>query len=566
MRLSTSYIPTQKEIPADAIVPSHQLMIRAGLIRPLAAGIYSYLPMGWRIMRKIMDIIRQEMDAIGGQELQLPAINPVEIWDETGRSEDFGEILFRLKDQKSRTLVLAPTHEEVICDLARKFVNSYKDLPQIWYQIQTKFRDETRPRSGVIRTRQFIMKDSYTLDTDEDALKKGYEKHAGAYEAIFSRIGVRFYKVGASSGLMGGSRSEEFMVESEFGEDSLVLCDKCDYAANLEVAQSVPEKVGGKVSKLEEIHTPGQRTIEEVSAFLSKQPKDLMKTLLYMTGDEPLMVLIRGDHDVNEEKLQAFLKGTVRPAEPSEVTPICGAEVGFVGPVGMQKQIRIIADETLKDQHNLTTGANKNDYHLMGIELERDLNIEAFADLRNVRAAETCTVCGGTIRIVNAIELGHIFQLGTKYSESMKATYLDHDGKAHPIVMGSYGIGVERLLACYIEQNNDERGIVWNYILAPYDLHLIPINLDTEEIRKTAETLYQTAYNSGLTVLMDDRSLSPGFKFKDADLLGIPLQVIIGKSWLESQQLEFKERKTGERHHVAPDAFVDTAKNILSRL
>jgi len=564
--LSKAYIPTQKETPSDAEIPSHRLMIRAGLIRILVAGVYSYLPLGWRVIKKVINIIREEMDNIGGQELQLPMLNPIDIWEETGRSIDFGDELFRLKDRKNRSLVLAPTHEEVICDLARKYIKSYKDMPQIWYQIQTKFRDEPRPRSGVIRTRQFLMKDSYTLDVDEENLKTAYQFHAEAYKKIFNRCGILFYIAGASSGLMGGSGSQEFMIESEHGEDTLTLCNQCKYALNLEIAISKPSSVKSEVTTLEKIPTPGQKTIVEVSQFLKKSPNELMKSLIYVSNNKPVMILIRGDHNVNETKLQSYLGSLIRPAHPDEVKSICGAEIGYIGPINLKKPIRIIADSALKDQHSLTTGANESDYHFSGIELDRDVNIKEFTDIRGVSSGEECLNCGGSLEVINAIELGHIFMLGTKYSESMKAFYLNERGKERPIYMGSYGIGVERIIASVIEQNHDENGIVWNTTLAPYQVHIIPLNSEKEEILKTANSIYQALISNKIDSILDDRNISPGNKFKDADLLGMPLQIIIGKKWLNEKIFEIKIRKSGEKTFTTESELISTVNSLLASL
>jgi len=568
VRLSQAYIPTQKEIPADAVIASHQLMLRAGLIRPLFSGIYSYLPLGWKAMKKAMQIIREEMDAIGGQEVQLPALNPIEIWDETSRSTDFGEIMFRLKDRKNRVLCLAPTHEEVICDLARKHIRSYKDLPQIWYQIQTKFRDEPRPRSGVLRTRQFIMKDSYTLDIDQEGLDKGYDLHEKAYRNIFSRCGLRFHVVGASSGLMGGSGSQEFMFASEHGEDTLVYCDSCDYADNLEVATSVPHIPSSEKSKLTEVHTPGTRTIAEVTKFLHKDANQLMKSLLFIKDEKtPIMILIRGDHEANESKLLTHFGSTIRQSTADEVQEVCGAEAGFVGPIKLQKKISIYADNALKEHHNLTTGANKTDYHITGIELDRDIEITEWIDVRNVVPGESCSVCGGLLKVVQAIELGHIFKLGIKYSDSMNARYLDKTGAEKPILMGSYGIGVERIIAAVIEQNYDERGIVWNTVLAPHLVHIVPINLEDKSILDAANQIYQLLNDNKIDTLIDDRvGATPGVRFNDADLLGMPIQIIIGDKWSKTRKFEIKERKTGNITFSSFENLIDTINTKLKRL
>jgi prolyl-tRNA synthetase len=545
LKLSRAYLPTLKEIPADAVIPSHRLMIRAGLIRPLAAGVYTVLPLGWKVMKKIMSIVREEMDKIGAQELHMPALNPVEIWDETGRNADFGDEIFRLKDRKDRPLLLAPTHEEIVCDLARKFVKSYKDLPQMWYQIQNKFRDEPRPRSGVIRTRQFFMKDSYSLDSDEQGLDLSYRLHADAYRAIFRRCGLDFHVVGASSGLMGGKVSQEFMFESEFGEDTLAICE-CGYAANLDIASAKCEPADSASAPLALAETPGQRTIEEVSAFLKKPSSRFAKALLMVADGKTVMVLVRGDHDLNEHKLQAFLGSAVRSAHPEEILAACGAEAGFVGPVRPSGKVRILADDALRGQSDLVVGANRKDHHFTGAEPGRDFSVETFTDFRNVVPGDACASCGRPLRVVHAIELGHIFKLGVKYSAAMKATFLDKTGKEKPIIMGSYGIGIERIMAAAIEQGNDEKGLIWNSVLAPYHVHFIPVKMDNPEIVRIAESLYETLMSESWECLLDDRAASPGFKFKDADLIGIPLQVVIGERWIRERKLELRVRRTGE--------------------
>jgi prolyl-tRNA synthetase len=545
LKLSRAYLPTLKETPSDAVIPSDRLMIRAGLIRPLAAGVYPWLPLGWKVMRKIMDIVREEMDRIGAQELQMPALNPIEIWDETGRNADFGDEMFRLKDRKDRPLVLAPTHEEIICDLARKFVKSYKDLPQMWYQIQTKFRDEPRPRSGVIRTRQFFMKDSYSLDGDEAGLDRSYRLHADAYRAIFTRCGLDFHVVGASSGLMGGKVSQEFMFESEFGEDTLAICE-CGYAANLDVASARCESVDAPSADLALVETPDRRTIEEVSGFLKRPADRFAKALLMVAGAKPVMVLVRGDHELNENKLQSFLGAPVRAAHPEEIREACGVDAGFIGPVKPASPIRVLADEALRGQRDLVVGANRKDHHLTGAEDGRDFTVEKYGDFRNAAAGDRCASCGRPLRVVHAIELGHIFKLGTKYSAAMKATFLDKAGKEKPVIMGSYGIGIERILAAAIEQGNDDKGLIWNPVLAPYHVHLIPVKMDNPEIVRVAELLYESLRNASWECLLDDRAASPGFKFKDADLIGIPLQVVVGDRWIREKKLELRVRRTGE--------------------
>jgi len=566
MRLSEYFIPTLKETPSDAVIRSHQLMLRAGMIRMLAAGVYSYLPMGWKIMRKVMQIIREEMDAIGGQEFYLPALNPIDIWEETGRATDFGDELFRLKDRKGRGMCLAPTHEEVICAIARNEIRSYKDLPQIWYQIQNKFRDEPRPRSGVLRTRQFIMKDSYTLDVSEEALDISYNKHAEAYKKIFSRCGLKFFIVGASSGLMGGSASQEFMVESDAGEDTCALCDRCGYAANVEIAQfRVEPKDDLSNTELEEVYTPEKRTVEEVSEFLGLEKKHFIKSLLFVIDSEPVMILIRGDHDVNESKMIANFGPKFRPATDEEVQKYLNAPVGFIGPVGV-KNIPIYVDKTLENQSGFVSGANKDQYHIKGIDICRDVSVRAVVDVALVQEGDFCPECGEPLRIVRAIELGHIFKLGTKYSESMGATFLDADGKEKPIVMGSYGIGVERIVAAFIEQNADDKGLCWNKALAPFLVHIVPINYKNSEIKKLADRLYEELQQNGVDVLLDDREFSPGFKFRDADLLGMPLQVIISEKNIQKNQVEIKFRRSDERRYVPIDKAIQEIQSIVVEL
>jgi len=562
MRLSKNFVPTVKEIPSDATIPSHQLMLRAGMIRPLGAGVYSFLPLGYRAMKKVMDIIRDEMDAIGGQEFHLPALNPVEFWEETGRVKAFGDTMFHIKN---RPLVLAPTHEEIICSIAKNHLKSYRDLPQIWYQIQTKFRNEPRPRSGVIRGRQFLMKDSYSLDSNWKDLDRSYNLHAEAYRKIFTRAGLKFFVVGASSGAMGGNASQEFMIESASGEDTCAVCDKCGYAANLEVASSKME-TAGRVSEskpVEEIHTPGVKTIDELKAFLNIDDSRLAKSLVYMKDNKPVLILMMGNDQLNESKLLAALGTDVRPSHPDELKTLTGADAGSIGPIGLTG-FTIIADKRLEGANNLISGANKNDYHLANIDFQRDVKVQGYYDLRTVLAGEPCPECSTPLRIVNAIELGHIFKLGTKYSDAMHAYFLDEAGKEHPIIMGSYGIGVERVIACHIEQSHDRNGIIWNKTLAPFHVHLILVNGNNEKVVSTAEHLYEKLQDSLIDVLYDDRrDVSPGFKFKDADLLGMPLQVIVGEKHVSTGKVETKDRRTGNREILDIGAVVKHVEKYL---
>ncbi|MCS7228747.1 MAG: proline--tRNA ligase [Candidatus Kryptonium sp.] len=563
MKLSYGFVPTLKEEPSDAVMPSHKLMIRAGLVRPLSAGIYSFLPLGWRVAQKVMQIIREEMNAIGGQEFHLPALNPIELWEETGRLRDFGDVIFQLKN---RALVLAPTHEEVICHIAKHHIKSYKDLPQIWYQIQTKFRNEPRPRSGVIRGRQFIMKDSYSLDASWEGLDKSYELHKQAYIKIYTRCGLKFFIVGASTGAMGGSASEEFMVESPYGEDTVVLCDRCGYAANTEIAQSnvPPAKRFPESKPLEEIYTPNVRTIDELAEFLNVSTDILAKSLVYKHNGQPVLILMLGNDQLVEAKLlKALGGGEIAPIEPEELKNLTGANAGSIGPIGL-KNFKIIADNRLKGANNLISGANKDDYHIANIDMERDVKVDGYFDLRKVEEGEPCVNCGSPLRIVNAIEIGHIFKLGTKYSEAMKATFLDENGQEKPIIMGSYGIGVERIIACHIEQNHDENGIIWDKAIAPFQVHLISVNTENPQVIQTADKLYEQLNEEKIEVIYDDRmDVSPGFKFKDADLLGMPLQLIVSERNLKNDQVEIKIRKTGERILVNLDDVVPKIKELL---
>lgn len=561
MRWSQVFIPTTKEDPSDAESVSHKLCIKAGLIRPLSAGIFSFLPLGWRVIRKIESIIRDEMDSMGAQEFFLPALSPSDIWEESGRWEEYGDDMFRLKDRKERDMCLAPTHEEIIVDLARKYIRSYRDFPQVWYQIQTKFRDEPRPRSGLLRSREFIMKDSYSLDQDEKGLDESYKRHFETYTRIFKRCGLLTFTVGASSGMMGGSESTEFMLESEAGEDQVARCSECEYAANLDVASSKPRKLGLKDRKLEMVHTPGVRTVKEVSQFLSVDPATLMKSLLFIVGDEPVFILIRGDQEANESKMESFFKKPFRQAHGDEVKRVTGADVGFVGPVNV-KGVKVFADHALEGEVGLVTGANKNDYHYLGIHPGRDFQVDEFCDFRQVKKGDACDRCGGEIRISRAIELGHIFKLGRRYSQKMGAIYLDKDGNALPIVMGSYGIGLERILVAAIEQGADKDGIVWPPPLAPFHCVIVPLNMSDSRVVETSEEIY-SALDEEFDILLDDRDERAGSKFKDSDLIGVPLRVTVGERSLKKGRVELRERKSGK---VSEFPVEDSAERIGEKI
>ncbi|MEX1138777.1 MAG: proline--tRNA ligase [Bacteroidota bacterium] len=563
MRLSKIFVPTLKETPSDAAIPSHILMLRAGLMRQLTAGVYAFLPLGYRAMRKVMRILREEMDAIGGQEFHFPALNPESLWIQTNR-RNIPNLILSIKE---RDLVLAPTHEEVVGWLAAMHIQSYKDLPQLWYQIQTKFRNEPRPRSGVLRGRQFIMKDSYSLDATQDGLDLQYEAHAEAYKRIFTRSGLKFFVVGASSGAMGGTGSQEFMVESETGEDTVAICSQCSYAANIEIAKSALPGVG-RVSEnpaLAEIATPNVRTIDALAAFLDAPLERLAKSVVYRHDGKPVLALLVGNDQLNETKLSAALGGgDVRPMDASELKSLTGADGGSIGPVNL-KGFKIVADLRLKGANGLISGANRNDMHLKNIDFDRDVQLDGYHDLRTVESDEPCVQCAGALRVTHAIEIGHIFKLGTKYSEALNATVLDENGQSKPIIMGSYGIGVERIVACHIEQNHDQHGIVWDKAIAPFQVHLIAASMNSKETVLTANQLYRMLAEGGLEVLFDDRaSVSAGFKFKDADLLGMPFQVIVGERGLKEKKIEVKRRATGERTMVPFDDVLTTLRAFLA--
>jgi len=530
------------------------------MVRMLSAGIYSFLPLGYRVMKKVSEIIREEMDAIGGQEFHLPALNPTEIWEETNRVAAFGDTMFHLKN---REYVLAPTHEEIMTFHARNVLKSYKDMPQIWYQIQTKFRNEPRPRSGVIRGRQFLMKDAYSFDSSWEGLDKSYDLHDSAYRKIFDRCGLKYFVVGASSGAMGGTGSEEFMVKSSAGEDTVAYCESCGYAANVEVAASRIDSVEreSESKAVYEISTPNVKSIDELCEFLKIDETQCAKSRIYIYDEKPVLILMLGNDEVNESKLEKVLGGAARPAHPEELKDISGADAGSIGPVGFNG--RIIADNRLKDANNMFSGANKNDYHIGGIDFKRDVPTIEYNDFRIVKSGEGCPRCEKHLEVFPAIELGHIFKLGTKYSEAMGANFLDESGKENPIIMGSYGIGVERVMACYIEQNHDANGIVWNKLLAPFHVHLLGLNMKKKEIVDTCEKIYNDFNKEEIEVLFDDRDVTAGFKFNDADLLGMPIQVVIGEKKLKESKCEVKVRKTGERFDVELSELKNRVKELL---
>jgi prolyl-tRNA synthetase len=574
MRWSHYFVPTLREDPAEAEAVSHKLLLRAGVVRQLSAGIYSYLPLGQRIARKIMQILREEMDAIGGQELYLPALHPAEIWQESGRWYDIGDDMFRLKDRKGADMCLGMTHEEIFTDIARKEIRSYKQLPQVWYQIQLKFRDEARPKSGLMRLRNFIMKDAYTFDVDYDGLDKSFIDQREAYKKIFTRCGIQFLIVEASSGAMGGPASDEFIARTPAGEDLIVSCPQCGYAANLEKASSrlaeIVDEAGPDAP--EEFPTPGVRTIEDLISFpggaeASRQIKSLVFVATINGEQRPVMVLLRGDHQLHEIKLADSLHATaVRPAHPDEIRELLGASAGSLGGVGAKgtaSHLRIIADTALTNRHNMTTGANKDDHHLRGVNIARDIPVDEWFDLRMVESGEGCPKCGtGVLEVFKGMEIGHIFKLGTKYSEAMGATVLTSDGKEVPLVMGSYGIGVERIISAAVEQQHDEDGIIWPKSLAPFDVIVTITNMKQDELRDAGEKLYDELERAGIEVLLDDRDERAGVKFKDADLIGIPYRITIGKKVAEGV-VELFHRRTKQSEDVRISDVVTRVRRLV---
>ncbi len=542
MYFSKMLIPTLREVPSDAEAVSHILMLRAGYIRQLAAGIYIYLPLSLKVFDRIYKILREEMNAIGAQEISLPILHPAEVWQETGRWYEIGDEMFRLKDRTGRDMCLGMTHEEIMTWLAAREIRSYRDLPQVWYQIETKLRDEARPKSGVLRTREFIMKDSYSFDKDEEGLEKIYQLHAEAYKKIFSRCGLKFYMVQSDPGMMGGATSHEFMAPSSAGEDEVVLCSSCGYSANIELAKSIPHKLETVNWEFEEVYTPEKRTVQEVSNFLKIKPEYFIKSILIINNDNiPVLTLVRGDQELHEKKLNRIV-GKFRPAHKQEVKEILGVEAGFIGP--HNQKIRIIADACLKEGVFIS-GANKQHYHVKGIKPEKDFKAE-WHDIHVTKEGELCIECNAPVKIERVIEIGNIFKLGTKYSRPLKAFYLDESGQEKPLVMGSYGIGPARIAAAAIEQNHDKDGIIWPKSIAPFDIEILPLNVNDERTMEVSERIYKGLKEKNIDVLMDDRNERAGVKFKDADLIGVPVHIIIGEKNLKEGLVEIKDRKTRE--------------------
>jgi len=566
MRYSEMHLPTGREVPSDAEVVSNQLMIRAGMIRKLTSGIYSYLPLGYRVIRKVEQIIREEMNKAGAQEVHLPMVQPAELWQESGRWTFYGKELLRFRDRNNRDYCLGPTHEEVITDLVRHDIKTYRQLPCNLYQIQTKFRDEVRPRFGVMRCREFGMKDAYSFDADEAGAEKSYEKMFVAYNNIFRRCGLKFRPVEADSGSIGGSFSHEFMVMADSGEDAIVFCEKCNYAANLEKAEIVKPAAEDLQQKeqpaMESVETPDVRTIEEVSTFLNVSPEQIVKTLIFNADGKPCAVLIRGDHEVNEIKVKNYLgAAALELADDEMIMKATGAPRGFAGAVGIKA--RVIADYSIMNLVNMVTGANKENYHLKNVNIGRDFQVESFADLRVSQPGDACPRCGGVIKFVRGIEVGHVFKLGTKYSKAMKAVYLDRDGKEKTMIMGCYGIGIGRTVAACIEQNFDSNGIIWPIPLAPFTVIVTPVNIKESDVMKASEDIYRELLACGVESIMDDRDERAGVKFKDADLIGIPLRIVVGSKNLAQGRVELKIRRSGENRLYETGKIVDEVRKII---
>jgi len=570
LRFSQLLANTWREDPAEAEIPSHRLMFRAGLMRKLASGIYTFLPLGWRVIRKVEEIIREEMDAAGAQELLLPIVQPAELWEETGRWAEYGEEMWRLQDRHGRRFCLGPTHEEVITDLVRQEVSSYRQLPLILYQIQNKYRDEIRPRFGVMRAREFIMKDAYSFHRDEACLQKTYERMCEAYSRIFSRLGLDFQVVEADPGAIGGYRTHEFMVLARVGEALLLLCRSCGYAANAERAEARPPEPlpAGEVPPPERFPTPGVRTIEELSRFTGRDPREMAKILflrvLFRDGrEETVAALLRGDRELNPVKLKNALGALAVEKAPPSLVGELGLPLGSAGPVGFGGFL--VADPEVMAQDEVITGANEEGYHLLHVRPGRDFSPSLTADIRAVEPGDPCPRCGSPLEGTRGIEVGQVFQLGTKYSEAMGATFLDEEGRARPLVMGCYGIGVTRTVGAIIEQHHDGEGIIWPVSAAPYTFAIVPVNVEEEREREVAEKIYAAMSEAGLEVLLDDRSVRAGVKFKDADLIGFPYRITVGSRSLAQGKVEVRRRRDGEVLAVSPDRVVEVAQDLLAR-
>lgn len=566
MKVSEMLLPTLRETPAEAEIVSHQLMVRAGYIRKAAAGVYTFLPLAWRVVKKIEAIVREEMDREGGQEIMMPIIQPAELWQESGRWNVYGPELFRLKDRHGRDFCLGPTHEEIITDLVRGEVSSYKQLPLLLYQVQNKYRDERRPRFGLMRGREFIMKDLYSFDRDEEGLEVSYRKMYNAYSRIFKRCGLKFRPVEADSGAIGGNDTHEFMVLADSGEALVVYCpkDSCGYAANVERADSPPDINGREEARpVESMDTPGMRTVDEVTSFLKISPKKLIKTLIYSTDRGMVAALVRGDRDVNEIKLMKVVSAiNIELASPEEVLEITGVQPGFAGPVGLSG-VMVVADPEVEAISNAVSGSNKKDTHLVNVNPGRDFRFDRVADIRMVRAGDHCPQCGAALVEAKGIEVGQVFKLGTKYSKVLEATYLDEKGQSRPIVMGCYGIGVTRTMAAAIEQNHDENGIIWPASIAPFQVVVVLVSVKDSDQAGMAEKVYRMLNGAGIETVIDDRNERPGVKFKDADLVGYPVRVTVGSKAVASGEVELRLRTGGDTEMVPVSELVSRVSRIL---
>lgn len=563
VKASELFYPTLREVPSEAEIISHQLLLRAGFIRRTTAGVYSYLPLGYRVIRKIMQIVREEMDRAGGQEVLMPIIQPKELWEKSGRWEVYGDEMFRLVDRHNRGFSLAPTHEELITTLVDADVHSYRDLPLLIYQMQNKYRDEVRPRFGLMRGREFIMKDLYSFDIDEEGLDISYHKMYDAYKRIYERLGLKFRVVEADSGAIGGNESHEFMVLADNGESEIAYCENCNYAANIEKAEAILlEQDKEDFLELTKIHTPGERTIQDIADNFNIPAFKQIKTLMYMADEEVVAVILRGDRELNEIKLKNFLAcQDLYMADENSVRNNCGAGFGSLGPVGLN--LKVYADTEVTTMYNFACGANEDDYHYINVNLGRDFVPEKILDLRNVVKGDICPECGELLEIIRGIEVGHIFKLGTKYSESMEATFLDASGQGKPFVMGCYGIGISRTMAAAIEQNYDESGIIWPLPIAPYQVIIVPVNVKNAELLEAALSLYEELNKAGIEVIIDDRDERAGVKFKDADLIGIPVRITLGpKSWQENQ-VEMKKRWEKDAELIDRDEVLAKVKAII---
>ncbi|HEX7079211.1 MAG TPA: proline--tRNA ligase [Candidatus Eisenbacteria bacterium] len=558
MRLSTAFIPTLKEDPADAELTSHRLLVRAGMLRKHAAGVYSVLPLGWRVAKKVMRIVREELDREGAQELSLPILMPAELWMESGRWDKYGKELFRQRDRHDRDYVLGPTNEEAVVDLVRSHVRSYRDLPLNLYQIGVKFRDEIRPRFGLMRAREFLMKDGYSFHADEASLEQGYEAMHRAYTAIFRRCGLSFVVVEADSGAIGGDVNHEFMVTADSGE-SEIFSSACGYAASSESAKfAIAPAMHEAEAPLAERETPGKKTVDEVAAFLGVTHDRLLKTLVFWAGGDPVLAVVPGDRELNEAKLSRTLGGAmVRLATSAEIEQLTGGPLGFTGPVGLETRIRTLFDPSVQEGRNYVTGGNKMDVHLVNVRLGRDVKAAERADIATARRGDRCPRCGDELAVSRGIEVGHIFKLGLRYSEPMKARYLDAEGTERTIVMGTYGIGITRTVAAVIEQSHDANGIVWPISIAPFQVHVLPVNVKDGTTRERAEALALDLTARGVEVLHDDRDERPGAKFKDADLIGVPYRVTVGEKGLAEGVVEWRDRRTGAVEKIPVERAAD---------